>query len=320
MDPWPAELQPVFSSLQVCEYASLTRDGRPVTWAVTPYLGNGTLDISTGLSYPDKAERARRNRRVALLFSEPSGSGLTSPPVVLVQGSASVRDADLQANTDRYVRESLPRNAALSRMPGRLLRGMGWYLARIWVEVTPERITWWPGGDLGQPPRVWHDPAASAPPSDPAPRGPRLPSRNRPPQDWSANAQRADRLGPPVLTWVDEGRPFVARCRAGVRTASGFRVTPPVGVTVVPGPVCLTFHQVGPATSWQENVVLLGDAAVAGDDVDIRVERALTDWSINGNPAQRLWRFMGQSRELRRRAATEAERRGQPVPTIHPPR
>ena len=44
------------------EYASLDRSGTPITWPVTPYLGaGGTLDVTTGLSYPLKAQRARRN-------------------------------------------------------------------------------------------------------------------------------------------------------------------------------------------------------------------------------------------------------------------
>ncbi|MFI6738607.1 pyridoxamine 5'-phosphate oxidase family protein [Nonomuraea sp. NPDC050451] len=93
----PAEVRQVFERSFVCEYTSLTRAGRPVTWPVTPYAGrDGTLDVTTGLSYPDKAERARRDPRVALLYSDPAGSGLDRPPVVLVQGRAAVRDADLR--------------------------------------------------------------------------------------------------------------------------------------------------------------------------------------------------------------------------------
>jgi hypothetical protein len=33
---WPDELTEVFTSSLVCEYATLTRQGRPVTWPVTP--------------------------------------------------------------------------------------------------------------------------------------------------------------------------------------------------------------------------------------------------------------------------------------------
>ena len=100
-DPgWPPEVVPLLQRALVCHYASLTRDGRPITWPVAPYLGDDgtTVDVSTGLSYPTKAERARRDSRVALLFTDPVGSGLSDPPIVLVQGLASVRDADLQAN------------------------------------------------------------------------------------------------------------------------------------------------------------------------------------------------------------------------------
>ena len=87
----------MFERAITCEYASLTRAGSPVTAPITPYIGaSGTLDVSTGLTYPAKAERARRNPRVALLFADTIGAGAGDGPVVLVQGYAAVRDGDLQ--------------------------------------------------------------------------------------------------------------------------------------------------------------------------------------------------------------------------------
>lgn len=95
---WPPEVVPLLQRAMVCHYASLTRDARPISWPV-PYLSDDgtTVDVSTGLSYPAQAERARRDSRVALLFIDPVGSGLSDPPIVLVHGLDSVRDADLQA-------------------------------------------------------------------------------------------------------------------------------------------------------------------------------------------------------------------------------
>src|SRR5687768_3082000 len=90
----PAEVWAVLDRSITVEYTSLTRAGAPVMVPVTPYVGEdrATLDVSTGLTYPTKAERARRNPKVSLLYSDPLGSGLAQPPVVLVQGLATVRD------------------------------------------------------------------------------------------------------------------------------------------------------------------------------------------------------------------------------------
>ncbi|MCC5581056.1 pyridoxamine 5'-phosphate oxidase family protein [Microtetraspora sp. AC03309] len=318
---WPREAADIFDRAMVCEYASLTRDGRPVTWPVTPYVGaGGTLDVSTGLTYPDKAERARRDPRVALLYSSAEGTELDRAPIVLVQGRATVRDADLQANTDRYVRESLAKTGAgFAGMPWFLVKRLGWYFARIWVEVTPERIVWWPEGDLSRTPEVWTGPGdVAVPASDPAPTG-RLPSRLAPPADWRPFADRAARLGEPVVTMVADGMPLAVRTRSAVRTEAGFDLRLPAGVQAAEGPVCLTFHRHGPAMEWQENVVLVGTATGEGDRLSVRVERALNDWSLSGNRRERNRSFLGQGRMLRKRLKAEAARRGQPVPRVRRP-
>lgn len=179
---WPEELLPLFERAITVEYASLTRAGTPVTYPVTPYVGEDgrTLDVSTGLTYPAKAERARRNPQVAILYSDPLGSGLDGAPVVLVQGMVTVRDADLQANTDRYVRLAMAKLPdTYDGQPKFMLRTLAWYFARIWVQVTPTHIFWWPEGRLDEPPREWTAPEGTgAPPSDPAPPG-------RQPASWS---------------------------------------------------------------------------------------------------------------------------------------
>src|SRR5215217_902128 len=58
---WPEVLLPLFERAITVEYASFTRAGAPITYPVTPYVGEDglTLDVSTGLTYPSKAERAR---------------------------------------------------------------------------------------------------------------------------------------------------------------------------------------------------------------------------------------------------------------------
>jgi hypothetical protein len=324
--PWPAQLTPFLDAAVTTEYASLTRDGRPVAVPVTPYSGAATLDVSTGLTYPAKAERARRDPRVALLFADPVGSGLEAPPVALVQGLATVRDRDLQAGLDRYVRVSsakLP--GSYEGTPWFVLRRSAWYFTRIWVEVTPLRVTWWERGDLDAEPRVWSAPrGTTAPPSDPAPSGSTPPPWRPAPTDWHEAARRAEHLGVPDVTLAGaDGWPLPLPARLVERVDDGFVVTLPAGAPpspAEPGPACLTFHTHAERFTGQENVTLVGTGVRTGsageERVHVRVERALGDFSLPGGRATRALSFFRAARRLDRRLAEEAARRGQPVPLV----
>src|ERR671918_1164344 len=100
----PREVQAVFDRFITTEYTTIDRQGRPITWPVTPYYSPGAecIDVTTGLGYPKKAKDAGANPKVALLFSDPTGCGMDHPPLVLVQGTAEVDDGDLDANRERY--------------------------------------------------------------------------------------------------------------------------------------------------------------------------------------------------------------------------
>src|SRR4051794_23384801 len=173
----PAELQAVFDRFITTEFVTIDGRGQPIAWPVTPYPheAGGCLDVTTGLGYPKKARDAQRNPRVALLFSEPQGSGLDEPPIVLVQGTARVDEDDLAANRARYRREGsakLPK-ATEKLPPPSLDRFMSWYVDRIYVHVHPQRILVWPRGDIAAQPELVIDelpngdpPPAASPPAD----------------------------------------------------------------------------------------------------------------------------------------------------------
>src|SRR5437588_9483012 len=104
----PPEVQQVFDRFLTAEFTTIDSRGQPTTWPVTPYYrpGEECIHVTTGLGYPKKADDAARNPMVSLLFSDPTGSELSGTPMVLVQGSAEVDDRDLDANRERYGRES----------------------------------------------------------------------------------------------------------------------------------------------------------------------------------------------------------------------
>ena len=325
---WPDALSSVFAGSVTAEYASLTREGAPVTVPTTPYVGSGTLDISTGLTYPTKAERARRNPKVCLLFADPVGSTAgAGAPVVAVQGMAAVRDADLQANTDRYVRVSndkLP--AATKGQPRWVLRRMAWYYVRIWVEITPVRILWWPDRSLSAPPQVWTAPERPWPASDPAPDGSPPPAWLPAPTAWSEEAHHAlDQLPWCDLTVVDDdGFPLVVPVTGATLHAEGFTLelgtgvpwpTPGAGADALNG--CVTFHTHGEQFTGQENRTFVG--RFNAESGVFLVDRALADWSLAGGRAKIATGFLGSGRKLRPRLRAQAARRHQPVPKVRFP-
>jgi len=318
----------VFERSVTAEYASLTRTGQPVTVPTTPYVNASelTIDLSTGLTYPAKAERARRDPRVCLLFADPVGSGMADPPVVLVQGLATVRDSDLQTNTDRYVKLSMEKLPdATKGQPRFVLRRLAWYYARIWIEVTPLHLRWWSSRNLEEPPRTWNAPEGTAAPlSDPAPSGTQPHPWLAPPTSWHAAAKEAGRLATHDLTTVDlNGFPLSLPVMHTEVADDGFRLTlggaaPPVAA----GPACLTMHSHAERFTGQENRTIIGTVeppARPGGDVDFRAQRALADWSLAGGRASIALSFLSQGRRLAPRLATEAQRRFQPIPTVRLP-
>jgi hypothetical protein len=323
---WPDAVLSLFERAITCEYATLTSQRTPVTYPVTPYIGDDgrTLDVSTGLSYPAKAERARRNPKVALLYSDAVGSGLSHPPAVLVYGLAAVRDANLQDNTDRYLRLSMAKvPGAYQGMPSLLLQSMPWYFARIWIQVTPLRILWWPAGKMESQPQSWQAPAGTeAPAGDPAPSGKALGIWKEAPADWRSGAEYAvQHLGDPVLTSVTaEGFPLPIRVRNAALAGDGIRLEVPAGIpAAVEGPACLTFHTHPEVFTGQQNLVFVGHVQPGAAGHRFAVQRQLGDWSLAGSRLQATWDFFRNGRKLAPRLAQEATRRRQPVPKIRVP-
>src|ERR687883_1474565 len=142
--PLPAELAQAAERYITTEFVTIDAAGRPIVWPVTPYYraDAGCIDVTTGVGYPKKADDAARNPHVALLFSDPTGSGVADAPMVLVQGTARVDDSDLEANRRRYEEEMARKLPALHALvpTGPMKRFFSWYYDRIYLHVRPERV------------------------------------------------------------------------------------------------------------------------------------------------------------------------------------
>jgi Pyridoxamine 5'-phosphate oxidase len=263
----PPDVQQVFSEFITTEYTTVDKRGRPICWPVTPYYnpGDPCIDVSTSLGAPKKALDARANPKVSLLFSDPTGSDMQKPPQVLVQGTADVDSRDLDANRERYQRESIEKLPGSASMlpPKPLQRALDFYYTRLYVHVRPERVYVWPEGDVTREPELYdthmeevrsgHDEEPES--TQAAPEGG--------PGVWDDRMDELGALYPSaVLSLVaPDGFPFSIRVPISVDRAAR-RVRIPAGVLGVPaqpGRACLTAHDHHPEFRWQRNFQVRGD-------------------------------------------------------------
>jgi Pyridoxamine 5'-phosphate oxidase len=86
MDTLPEDVVAVFTEFRTAEFATFARDETPVAVEVMPQWQPSAARflVTSAIGLPNKAYNARRNPKVALLFSDPTGSGVSNPPTVLV--------------------------------------------------------------------------------------------------------------------------------------------------------------------------------------------------------------------------------------------
>jgi hypothetical protein len=152
----PPEVEAVFCEVRTCEFTTLAKDNTPITWPTVALYqpAQARFVITTSIGLPQKAYNLRRAPRVAMLYSDPTGSGLAAPPVVLVQGDAVCTDQIVTRSDEldalgRLIMVRQPVSAKYSANP--LVRYLSdWYLMRLLIYVTPRRIRWWPQGDVSR--------------------------------------------------------------------------------------------------------------------------------------------------------------------------
>lgn len=284
----PREVRECFERFITCEYTTIDSRQQPIIWPVTPYYTQGaaTIDVTTGLGYPKKADDAARNPQVALLFSDPTGSGLKRGCRVLVQGTAEVDDRDLAANRERYWRESWEKLPGMRSMrPPRALRGLfDWYFNRIYVKVRPERVFAWPDGDPAKSPQLLdahleevRSGRSEEPlePLEPAEGGEIA---------WDERIEELGRRHPTaVLAWVaPDGFPLAVRLPVRTDPSSG-RIAieaEPADLPLAEGRACLVAHAHDETFTWQENFQVRGDLVRGGDGWALVPHRMISGFEL----------------------------------------
>ena len=143
----------IFDGYLTCEFATLAKDGTPLAWPTAPFRQqDGTLLITTSIAFAQKALNVRRDGQVALLFSDPTGSGLDAPVQIFISGSARCSDLTTSPVALEEYWSMLFRKQPSSRgytLP--VVRSlMDWYYMRLLITVTPECVVERPPGSAAR--------------------------------------------------------------------------------------------------------------------------------------------------------------------------
>ncbi len=295
MPPSDPDVLAVLDRYRTCEFATLGKDGVPIAWpTATLHRPDGTFLITTSIALPQKAYNIRRDGRVAMLFSEPTASGLVGAPQVLVQGTAACPDeivTDVLPNAEywRRLHERQPFNKTyganvLTR------RFFDWYYLRLLITITPTAWTVRP----------------------PLPPGPATVADGG--SLGVSGAALTELAGYPsavLASRSDDGMPSLRRVRVtGPAAAGRLRLAVPPDDSLRPGPVSLLAHSHDEQLWSLRSVVVTGEL-VEGDGWTFRPERI-----IGGGGAATPLAIIRQLRVLRRTAQGYLDRRSLARPPI----
>lgn len=315
----PSEVAEVFEKFVAAEYAYFTPRGAPLCWPVTPYWypERGVLAVATGLAYPNKADYAKRNPKVSFLFSDPTSSGLHDPPEILVEGNATVLEDDIQANTDRYVGELRSKfpvaRFGLNPVSVRLL---DFYLPRLWVEITPIRITISTTSArkvIGRPPASYSARFASDSESKRDEIAPRRPALS--PRELAALRRTVEEFESAVLTVPGtDGYPVAKRIEP--RFEDETLTLPFDDLENVPCRASVTFHRHRFGGTRFEAYMVRGNISRRDSETVFRPTRLV---GFFGNGLIFPLSVVRSVPRLRRRLKKELQRRGKQMPVLRVP-
>ncbi|GAA3199248.1 pyridoxamine 5'-phosphate oxidase family protein [Nonomuraea roseoviolacea] len=284
-------LHPLMDAYRTCEFTTLGRDGTPLTWPTAFHRrADGTLLVTTSLAFAQKALNVRRDGRVAMLLSDPTGSGLTDPPQVLVTGTAVCPEEIVTspAGDEAYWSMLFERQPDSRKyVTGAARRLMDWYYMRLLIVVTPTVV-------LSRPPLARLSPA-------PAASGPSA----------LLGAALLSAYPTAVLGARDEaGAPLLARTRV-TPAEGGYAVESPADRPPVPGPASLLVHRHDERLAAMHNALVRGELRRDGDGW-LFVPVKVVEPAGSGGPLD----VIGTLRRARRATRAYLDRRGLPRPKV----
>lgn len=285
----PTALHETLQAYRTCEFATLTKSGAPVAWPTSGLVrADGTILLTTSLGYPQKAFNVRRDGRVALLFSDPTASGLKQPEQILVRGEATCPDeihvrpeGDLETFWELLLARQ-PHSQSYLDWP--MTAMTDFYYMRLLITVTPTEVVQRP-----------------------------LPVPSRPKVTSMLGTEVLAGFDSAVLTAVDKaGAPVLLRTTVNV-ASGGYRVDVPDDVPVAEGPAGLLVHRHDDKLWNLYNASVRGELIADGNGWLLKPDRLVEPGARHKGSALDQLRILRETKAATKRYL---ERRGLARPVI----
>ncbi len=145
----PSWTKEVFERYLICEFTTIS-NGKPVTFPLLYFYepATGVFTVTSSILFSRKIEHMKKNSKVSLLFSNPTGSGI-GKHAVLVQGIAKCEDSDLDHGWEKFLPYWRKKEPYIDGFLAEREK-FGWFWKRIVVQVEPRKIMAWKNADLGK--------------------------------------------------------------------------------------------------------------------------------------------------------------------------
>ena len=155
----PQHVQELVDAALVTELTVVRVDGRPMTYPLIPLWDGEKVLMTSSILFSRKLEHIKANPRVSLSLSDPVALGGRTGRAT-IQGTARVIDGDPHTDWQSVLPLwSAKEPVIMAFLKARVAFPL--FFERSVIEVTPERVLYWPDGDTGQPPQRTERPAAS---------------------------------------------------------------------------------------------------------------------------------------------------------------
>ncbi|CAN5807549.1 hypothetical protein BH23CHL8_BH23CHL8_31420 [soil metagenome] len=158
----PSAVVELIEAALVTELSVVRPDGRPMTYPLIPMWDGERVVMTSSVLFSRKLEHLKAAPRVSLSLSDPVALGGRTDRAT-IQGRARVIDGDPHIDWERVLPLwSAKEPAILVFLKARVAFPL--FFERAVIEVTPQRVYYWPDGDTSSAPAITIAPNDAAAP------------------------------------------------------------------------------------------------------------------------------------------------------------